>query len=216
MTTKELLEIIAERYPLSPKDAGEFKTLTVNGMTFEISPYYAAGLGHVSLMHGAASFAPMAVDTLIVAPYEKELPLLSYDRISAMGTDTLFVEFYDTLTAPCDMSSVETARDSGRALPDHDPGAHWYDSIRLKESLFKKAGADQTPALDELAKAVFRAYALIPAPAPASLAEKRRKTADYVSALLSHGGPSTDPFIKQLGEAKTRDLYTKVLFGTEE
>ncbi len=216
MTAKELLETIGERYPLSPKDAGEFATVTVNGISFDISSFNAAGLGHVSLMHGQASFAPMALDTLIVAPYEKDLPLLSYDRISAMGTDTLFVEFYDTLTAPCDMTSVEAAKDSGRALPDFDPGAHWYDSVRLKESLFKKAGADQTPAFDELARAMLSAYVLIPAAAPASLDEKRRKTADYVSALLAHGGPSTDLFTKQLGNAKASALYTAVLFGTEE
>ena len=41
------------------------------------------------------------------------------------------------------------------------------------------------------------------------------KVSVYVNGLLSHGGPSTDVFRKAIGEAKTAELFHRVLFGTE-
>ena len=44
---------------------------------------------------------------------------------------------------------------------------------------------------------------------------KLEKASVYVEGLLSHGGPSTDVFLKAMGEEKTAELFRKVLFGTE-
>ena len=44
---------------------------------------------------------------------------------------------------------------------------------------------------------------------------KKEKASVYVEGLLSNGGPSTDVFKKEFGEAKTAKLFRKLLFGTE-
>ena len=110
MITK-LLNIIESKYPLKKLDAGEFSSLKANGMKFCISAYYAEGLGHVSVMTAKGFFGLMKMDTLIINPKEADLPLYSYDRIYAMGNDTLIVELYDTLVGryeACGMNKVKS------------------------------------------------------------------------------------------------------------
>ena len=73
--TATLLNKIGERYPLKAIDAGEFASLSAAGMKFEISAYYAEGLGHVSVMRAKGFFGLMKMDTLIINPVEIDLPL---------------------------------------------------------------------------------------------------------------------------------------------
>ena len=54
-------------------------------MRFFVKAYRADGLGHVSVMRAKGFFGLMKMDTLIIVPKEKDLPLYSYDRIYAMG-----------------------------------------------------------------------------------------------------------------------------------
>ena len=44
---------------------------------------------------------------------------------------------------------------------------------------------------------------------------KQEKARVYVNGLLEKGGPSTDVFKKSIGEAKTRELFERILFGTK-
>ena len=84
--------MIADSYSLVPISVGEFAKLKVNGMKFTIRAYHVEGLGHVSIMCAKGFFGLMKMDTLMIVPDERDLPLYSYDRIQAMGNDTLIVE----------------------------------------------------------------------------------------------------------------------------
>ena len=212
--TNKILELIKEKYPLTPVDAGKFAKLTVNGMTFKIEAYKAAGLGHVSIMRAKGFFGLMKMDTLIVNPTEIDLPLYSYDRIFAMGNDTLIVELYDTIVDHYDdyaLSQVKTKYDD---LPERDPGEHWYDSIKLDSSISKK-GRRITDKLDSLALEHFSAY-LSSSDTPVSDRKAKMDNASrYVVKLVGNGGPSTDVFIKKIGLRDTADLFVNILFGVD-
>ena len=104
MTSTTFLRVIDDSYSLVPISVGEFAKLKVNGMKFTIQAYHVEGLGHVSVMRAKGFFGLMKMDTLMIVPDERDLPLYSYDRIQAMGNDTLIVELYDTLTQPLDLS----------------------------------------------------------------------------------------------------------------
>lgn len=214
--TEKLVNIIGERFPLTELSAGEFASLKVGGMKFNIKAYHAEGLGHVSVMRASGFFGLMKMDTLMITPTELDLPLYSYDRIYAMGNDTLILELYDTMTSELDASALGSAKAEFASLPERDAGEHWYDGIRLKESISKKGKKVQTPALDELAFKHFHAYLGLSAGEPSSADKKREKTEYYVNGLLERGGPSTDVFKKSLGKEKTEELFKKVLFGTEK
>ena len=142
------------------------------------------------------------------------MPLLSYDRVKAMGRDTLIFELTDTLIGPCFLKPLDEVKARYASFPDHDLGSHWYDLIRLEQSVSKKGKAAQTAAFDALTDEYLDAYIACAGQAkPCASAEKVQKSGAYVEGLLQHGGPSTDIFKKGLGEEKTADLFRRVLFG---
>ena len=212
--TNVMLERLDKAYALG--QAAESRRMKVNGMTFDIACYKVEGLGHVSSMVASGFFGLMKMDTLIITPTAVDMPLFSYDRVLAMGNDTLIFELYDTLLDKADLTALEQVKAEAKDLPDHDLGAHWYDSIKLAVSLSKKGKKSHTPAFDETAMAYLDAYlAACKAAAPADEASKREKACVYVEGLLANGGPSTDVFKKGIGDEKTAQLFRKTLFGTE-
>lgn len=212
--TDKLLGMIGASYALTELDVGEMKALKANGVTFAVSAYRAEGLGHVSVMRAKGFFGMMKMDTLIVNPTALDLPLYSYDRIYAMGNDTLIVELYDTLLESLDTSMLAQTKDAFADLADRDAGEHWYDGIKLPESISKKGKKEVTARFDALAILHLHAYLTAPAAPVTDATAKRKKTSYYVEGLLTNGGPSTDVFKKVLGENKTATLFRDVLFGT--
>jgi len=215
--TEKMLSAITAAYPLTELSCGEFAAQKVSGMKFRIRRFHAPGLGAVSVMVATGFFGLMKMDTLIITPTEVDMPLFSYDRVLAMGNDTLIFELYDTQLAPADLTALEEIKTRHGDLPDHDLGAHWYDSIKLPCSLSKKGKKAHRPAFDDCALEYLQAFLTAAKAAPACPAEpKREKAAVYVEGLLHHGGPSTDVFKKGIGEEKTAQLFRRTLFGTEE
>ena len=119
---------------------------------------------------------------------------------------------YDTFS--CDSFSMPDVKKEYSDVPERDPGEHWYDSIKLKESISKKGKKLNTTRIDELAQRHFEEY-LGAAKPTLDKEAKAKKASDYVEGLLSKGGPSTDSFIKALGREKTAEIFREVLFGTK-
>lgn len=211
--TNALLSMIGERYPLDPIDAGDLSALKASGMKFEVSAYHAKGLGHVSVMRAKGFFGLMKMDTLMIVPEDVDLPLYSYDRIYAMGNDTLIVELYDTLTEPVDLSALGEAKEKFSHIAERDPGEHWYDDIKLPESISKKGKKKASADLDALAISHLEAYLKADAGKTVEVEKKADLTRAYVMGLLHNGGPSTDVFKKALGIEKTEKLFREILFG---
>ena len=215
--TDKLLNIIKSKYPITELDVGEFATLKANGMKFTVEAYKAEGLGHVSIMRASGFFGLMKMDTFIINPTEIDLPLYSYDRIFAMGNDTLIVELYDTLIGEYSDEALEAVKSKPKFsdIPERDPGEHWYDSIKLSSSISKKGKKDATERLDQLTVEHFEAYLSSSAGQVGNAEAKQKKASVYVEGLLTKGGPSTDVFKKALGDEKTSKLFRTVLFGTK-
>lgn len=213
--TSRMLDVIAEGFPLTELSCGEYEKMKVSGMTFRIRRFYAEGLGPVSEMVASGFFGLMKMDTLIINPTQKDMPLFSYDRVHAMGNDTLIFELYDTLLGNTDLSALEQVKQAANYLPDHDLGAHWYDSIKLGVSLSKKGKKAHTPGFDATVMHYLAKYLQTAKTAPACEADsKLEKASVYVEGLLTNGGPSTDVFKKGIGEERTAELFRNVLFGT--
>ena len=213
--TNQLLNIIGKRFSLSPIDVGTMQTLKANGMKFTVEAYHAEGLGHVSIMRASGFFGLMKMDTLIINPDAIDLPLYSYDRIFAGGNDVLIVELYDTMASSKDLSALEKVKQQYASVSERDPGEHWYDSIKLSESISKKVKKSDTPQLDSLTIEHFHAYLASGIPTVCDQSLKQEKASYYVNGLLQHGGPSTDVFKKALGIEKTTLLFQNYLFGTK-
>lgn len=216
--TEHLVEAIGKRFPLKETDVGEMSSFRARGMLFTVRAFRAAGLGHVSVMKASGFFGLMNMDTLIVTPDARDLPILSYDRIRAMGKDKLYAELYDTTIDGVVLSSLAglEARYS-EALVPFSPGVHWYDTIRLPESLYRIAKKGRSGYADALMEEYLAAYLDTPCKATEAgmLAVKREKNAAYVNGLLTNGGPSTDVFLSSFGAEKTKKIFFEILFGIE-
>ena len=211
-----MLAAIHKAYPMKALPAGEYTKMKVSGMNFTIRHYTAKGLGHVSAMTASGFFGLMKMDTVIITPTEIDMPLFSYDRVLAMGNDTLIFELYDTLLAPKPLGKIDAVKEAMRALPEHDLGAHWYDSIKLAVSVSKKGKKKHRAAFDEAVRAYLDAYLEEACDAaPCEAEAKQEKASVYVEGLLKNGGPSTDVFKKGIGEEKTADLFRRVLFASK-
>jgi hypothetical protein len=212
----KLLNVLKSQFDLQETQVGEFEKLKAKGMTFTIRQFYAEGLGNVSVMAAKGFFGLMQMDTFIVNPVEKDLPLFSYDRIHAMGNDTLILELYDTLLGEGNLRKIQVVNEAYATLPDHDLGTHWYDSIKLMESASKKGKKAQTAEFDAYTEEYFKAYLDdVGQMGNCDSTAKKEKASVYVEGLLSNGGPSTDVFKGQFGEEKTADLFRRILFGTK-
>lgn len=212
---KKLLNLINEKYPLYQLNCGEFAKMNIKGVKFNIAAFKAKGLGHVSVMRGSCMMGLMKMDTIIINPTELDLPLYSYDRIFALGNDTLIVEMYDTLLSEYDQAKMQSIKEKYTDLPERDPGEHWYDSLKLASSISKKGKKKQSERLDELATWHFEVY-LGSSRIPVTDKEaKQNKAGLYVNGLIEKGGPSTDVFKGAIGEEKTRILFENILFGTK-
>jgi hypothetical protein len=130
-----------------------------------------------------------------------------------MGNNTLIVELYDTMVNKVDFSLLTDIKNKYQNLPERDPGEHWYDSIKLKESISKKAKKQLSQELNLLALEHLKAYLDITTEKLLDIEMKNELSSKYVNGLLQHGGPSTDVFIKMFGIEKTTHLYKKILFG---
>lgn len=218
MVTK-ILELVNQKYPLAAKDIGEFKTFKAKGMTFVCDAFDAKGLGHVSVMRAKGFFGLMKMDTVMIVPERKDLPLLSYDRIVAMGNDNLIIELYDTMgEEKASLGVINSIKNKYRLLPERfaegEEPKHWYDSIRLPETTSKKGKKAQKSGFDAYSAEYIYSYLSLNAD-KCDVREKKERTDVYVDGLLTKGGPATDVFMKELGEEKTREVLKKVLFGTK-
>ena len=213
---QNLINILNQSFPLQKKSVEEFDKIKVRGMNFEIQRYYAKGLGNVSLMHATGFFGLMKMDTFIINPTECDAPLFSYDRVFAMGNDTLILELYDTMLGKPRLEEIASINRAYKELPDHDLGQHWYDHIKFAESSSKKGRKKDMQSFNNLTKEYFKAYVeVLKRAEKCDAAEKREKAAVYVDGLLANGGPSTDVFKKHYGKDKTEYLFRKILFGIE-
>ena len=215
--TSNMLLILAKECGFCVQDPENVQELKVSGMKFQIRTYTAANLGHISVMEAKGFFGLMQMDTLIITPIKKDMPLFSYDRVLAIGNDTLIFELYDTLLGEFDLHELDKVKDFSKRLPDHDLGQHWYDSIKLPQSLSKKGKKQHSKDFDICATDYLCAYLKHARDAaPTESQPKREKASVYVEGLLTNGGPSTDVFKKGIGEEKTAELFRKILFATEE
>ena len=215
---QQMLDKVNREFPLTEKSVGEYANIKAKGMKFQIKQYEAKGLGNISVMEAKGFFGLMQMDTLIINPKEKDLPLFSYDRVLAMGNDTLIIELYDTFLEKQELTELASWKEENKELPNHDLGAHWYDSIKLPESVSKKGKKNHSPSFDKFTAVYFDKF-MHSEGAKVSIKDgkaKVEKASVYVEGLLSNGGPSTDVFKKEFGEAKTAKLFRKVLFGTEK
>jgi len=211
-----MLKAFNAKYEVEELDVGEFKKIKAGPIKFKISQYNIKGVGNLSVMRGSAMLGLMKMDTLILCSFEKDAPIFSYDRIHAMGNDTMIFELYDSYINGCDVSPLDDTKVSGGLLPDYKVSERWYDAIKLPCSVSKKTKSKYSQNVNEFVMDYFNEFLkVLDGAEPCDTAVKKPLVDKYTQGLLDNGGASTDVFVKYIGKEKTEELFNKVLFASK-
>lgn len=96
----KMLSIVRQEYRMRSLDAGVFHKLVVRGMNFEINSYEAVGFGRVASMCATGLFGLVKRDIFVISPMEKNVPVITYERVKAFGKDTIILGRYDMKNNP--------------------------------------------------------------------------------------------------------------------
>lgn len=193
-------------------DVGSYQKMKKRGCTFLVHDYELVGYGRFSTIEMKGMGGLMKMETIVFTPLEKEMPLLSYDLISAFGKNTLLLELYDiSVGSNPNLSAMDKVKDKYSNLKDNAPEKKWYDSLKLSPTLSKKGGKKKE--YEALAEEWMNAYfQILSASDDANEDEKRKKILAYVNGLFENGGPSTEQFSKMFTKEVAYDLFTKYIF----
>ncbi len=182
-------------------------------MKFHLQSYDWNGCACLSYLTMRAFLGVMKMETLICTPYAKDLPLYSYDLISAFGKRILILEVYDTQLNPVDLSAMQAVKDTYRDLKDKPLNPAWYDNLRLPPSTAKVGAASRLSALvSEMTSAYIDMF---PTASNVDSAAKTDRNSIYVEGLINNVGPAFDTISKMLGVEAAKTLFRRYIFGTE-
>lgn len=211
-----MLEILksaaGSHFDLAKQDIGEFSDMKGRGMRFITEVYEADGGGQLCLMEMKAAAGLMRMETGVFSPTGLDGPVFSFDYIKAVGKETLLLELYDCTISHLSFEDLKEAKKRYEDLPDHDPGEHWYDGMRLPVSVFKqgrKAAGQMSMLLKDYCDIYFR---VLEGCAPCDPEEKKKCNAAFVNGLISNGGPAVDTFRKMIGEEKMAEFLRNCMF----
>lgn len=216
-----VLDLISEYYTVTPIDAGEYSSLNIMGMfIFDVQQYKVEGYGNLSIMK---TDGQQQMFTIVLTPYNKELPLISTDYMYNGEGRINYVEFYE-VCADADNSEYKQVLDKLSVLSDRysglmntTPSTGWYDDIRpfgLYKMTDRSADDEAENMLADSFRITLESSLNLPELTDGQKSAKRTAVQQYSDNLVDKGGVSTDMFKTAMGAEKTKDFFNNVFFGT--
>lgn len=214
------LNLIRKNYELKEIIIGEFQHLNIKGMNYKIKQYEIKGVGNLLVMESKDSKV-FQMDTFVITPYYKNLPLFSSDYIYNNDKRTFLNEIYSLTDNEDDLYNkyirkFADMKNKCSHLTDMKVKSCWYDDIRpvciAKNTDYKND--------DEIISIFIKNLEIFinmekesPLLNEDQYKIKWQKTQDYTDGLVDDGGVSTDVFKVALGAQKTKDFFNKVFFA---
>lgn len=215
------LDLISEYYTVTPVDAGEYSSLNIMGMfLFDVQQYEIEGYGNLSIMK---TDGMQQMTTIVLTPYNKELPLISTDYMYNGEGRINYVEFYEVCADASNegyqqvLGELSMLSDRYSGLMSVTPSSGWYDDIRPL-GLFKATDYHSDEETSSMLADSFRITLEnslnLPELTDEQKAAKHMAVQQYSDSLVDMGGISTDMFKMAMGAEKTKDFFNNVFFGT--
>ncbi len=211
-----LISKLRRNYTVTSCKAGRLGTVRKRGMRISLNAYDIAGAGHLCTVEIRGPLGLMRLESVVLTPFEKDMPVFSAEGKRSMGKDSLSVEFGDTLLAPLPESIREafrSVRSRYEDLPVSERPLRPFDDCILEESLTVK-GPEVGLKKEVIVRKFFECYMteLTEAP-PADAEAKKAKTREFAERLLEAGGPAIKAVRHFLGDEETESLYFEEIFG---
>ncbi len=221
-----ILDMLSQYYTVTPVDAGEFSNIAISAplapgfivnMDFEVQQYDVEGYGNLSIMK-TDGFQQMS--TIVLTPYNKDLPLISTDYMFNGESRLSYIEFYGLgIDGDENMpvfDSLSTLPEKYKDFVDQPPTPGWFDEVRTM-GLFKVSNYKSDDAIENMLYDSFKmtldASMVAPELDAAQKVVKHDMIQNYVDNLIANPGISTAIFNMCLGQEKTRCFFNDVFFG---
>jgi len=211
-----VLTSLQKNYRVTERELGKDAFLDKNLMHFHIRSFDVEGLGHFCLFDMKGMLGAMKMETVVLADWHHDVPLLNLDYIKVFSNKTQLAELYDTMIASkCEelQSACQKIKDSDSDLPAYLSGEHWYDSILLPCSYGKKVKARETRTDSSCMKYVDEFLAYLDKADKCDPAAKKANIRKFVQGLLDNGGPAVNQVRKMFGEEITQRLILDYMYG---
>ncbi|MBQ6041172.1 MAG: hypothetical protein IJL32_10430 [Oscillospiraceae bacterium] len=222
-----VLNLLSQYYTVTPLDAGEFSAISVTAplapgmmvtMDFDVKQYEVEGYGNLSIMK---TDGVQQMSTIVLTPFNKDLPLISTDYMFMGESRISYIEFYglgingdENIPA---FNALRPLTEKYAQFPDQPPTPGWFDAVRTM-GLFKVSSYKDDDAISQMLYESFGITMDASLSAPDLNAEERvmryEKTQEYVDNLISNPGVSTAIFNMCLGQERTSQFFNNVFFGT--
>ena len=222
-----ILDMLSEYYTVTPLDAGEFAAISVTAplapgfmvtLDFDVQQYEIEGYGNLSIMK---TDGVQQMSTIVLTPFNKDLPLISTDYMFMGESRISYIEFYGLgIDGDENMPVFDALRPlqtKYAQFADQPPTPGWFDAVRTM-GLFKVSTYKDDDAISQMLYDSFRITLDASVNAPDLNAEqciaRYNNTQAYVDHLISEPGVSTAIFNMCLGPERISQFFNNVFFGT--
>ena len=210
---KSLLE---KSYTVVPEDIGTDARLSKSGMVFDTRSYTVEGVGHLCILNMKAMLGLMKMETVVLSAFEKDVPLVNFDWVSAFGKETQLNEFYDTQISPYPQKKLDEfmkIKDGDRDIADYVSAAAWYDGI-LYPCSYRKTGKGLTKRFSSAAERYTEVFAdQLNSAAACDPEAKKEKVREFAETLVEKGGPAVNQVTKLFGKETAERLVLGHMYG---
>ena len=214
-----IIDSFQKRYEIVKKDMGSDAVIKKGIMAFETEAYDIKGYGHLCIMKTKAMLGLMKMETVILAPFEKDVPLIDFDYINAAGRETYLAEFYNCQLEEYPEECIKELAKCEKQYPElgeYDGGEHWYDEWKYECSCGKTA-RKSSQKFAQLTRAYITTFCRqIDKIGNCDREQKMARIREYAETLVENGGPAVNSFKKMFGEEKTRKIVIENMYGIEK
>ena len=209
---------LGKLYKLEKIDIGSDAVLKKNMMTFTTEVLKAQDFGHICILKMNGMFGLMKMETVVISPLERDVPLVNFDWISVAGKQTFIAEFYDCMLEPYPDEYVRELYDNSMIYPElaeYDGGKHWYDEVKMYCSCGKTSRKPQDKFII-MTKAYMKDFAeQLQHFGQCDSKAKKKKIRWFAETLIEKGGPAVNSVTKLFGAEVARRLILKHMYGVE-
>lgn len=209
---EKIVDGFVSKYDLKEVETGEFSDFKVSVLNFKAKAY-EGDFGHVSYLNAKGLFGLMNMETVVINPFNKDMPLYSIDYIKAFGNNKLFLEQYDT-----NINDSRKEEGFNRIIERYrqylvpKKKAYWYDDIRYESSVTFNT-KDNEKLMNILNEYTDEYLILLDKASECDRKLKKEKARKYSHGLIENGGPATDSFVSAFGKDKTKQFFDMIMFG---
>ncbi len=220
MTKTDFVHFWQSKYPMKAVDLGEFAAFKVKPMAMQTERWLLSGLGGITRLTAKGLMGLMTMESVVLTPIERDLPLFSWDIIYMPWAVTFLLEYrgFSVSDFAIDYAPQKEILHALENIKDAPLGNYWQDPYNLASiRIRKKGGKSCLPAMKKALQQSLDAYCELAKTAPllsaAQQQQKQQLVWGYVDELFINGSPTTEVFFKSMSKEKASVFYRQVMFN---